>query len=205
MKKLIGLISTLYLTGCTLMGIRTSEEAPYTIVSEHGDIQIRLYPSMLVAETEVEADYAASGGVAFNRLAGYIFGNNLQKQSMPMTTPVFRENAGEKIAMTAPVLQQQIGNKWLMSFVMPSAYNLTNLPTPLDDKVVIKEIPAKKVAVLRYSGSLTVERIAEKSQALSSWLSEHRYRQLSKARSAAYDPPWTLPPLRRNEVHIEIE
>jgi len=187
------------------MGIRTAEEVPFSVVSDFGDIQIRLYPPIVVAETEVEANYAASGSIGFKRLAGYIFGNNIQKKSMAMTTPVFRENTGEKIEMTAPVLQQQAGNKWGMSFIMPSGYNLTNLPAPLDDKVIIKEIPAKKVAVLRYSGSLTVERIAEKSLALSAWLTEHQYRQLSKARSAAYDPPWTLPPLRRNEVHIEIE
>lgn len=187
------------------MGIRSSEEAPYTLVSDFGDIQIRLYPSILLAETEIEADYAASGGIGFNRLAGYIFGNNIQKQKMAMTTPVFRENSSQKIEMTAPVIQQQIDNKWLMSFVMPSGYTLSNLPTPLDEKVIIKEIQAQKVAVLRYSGSLTAERIAEKSQALSDWLTERQYRQLSKPRSAAYDPPWTLPMLRRNEVHIEIE
>ncbi|WP_347989635.1 heme-binding protein [Methylomonas sp. AM2-LC] len=187
------------------MGIRTSEEAPFTLISQQGDIQIRQYPAIVVAETEVEANYASSGSIGFNRLAGYIFGNNIQNQKMAMTTPVFRENAGEKMDMTAPVFQQAVDNKWLMSFVMPSGYDLTNLPTPLDKQVVLKETPTKKVAVLRYSGSLTVERIAEQSQILSDWLTEHHYRQLSKPRSAAFDPPWTLPALRRNEIHIEIE
>lgn len=205
MGKIIAFLSSMFLTGCTLMGIRTSEEAPYTIVSDFGEIQIRLYSPIVVAETEVAADYASSGSIGFNRLAGYIFGNNIRKEKMAMTTPVFRENSGEKIDMTAPVLQQQVDDKWIMSFVMPSGYNLTNLPIPLDDKVIIKEIQAKKVAVLRYSGNLTVERIAEKSQVLSDWLTQNEYKLLSKARSAAYDPPWTLPPLRRNEVHIEIE
>lgn len=187
------------------MGIRTSEEAPYTLIAEFGDIQIRHYPAIVVAETEIAADYAASGSIGFNRLAGYIFGNNVQKEKMAMTTPVFREPAGEKIAMTAPVLQEQIGEKWLMSFVMPAGYNLSNLPAPLDEKVLIKETPAKKVAVLRYSGSLTAERIAEQIQVLSDWLAEHAYQPVSKPRSAAYDPPWTLPPLRRNEIHIDVE
>jgi hypothetical protein len=205
MKNLIAFITSIFLAGCTIMGIRTTEEAPYTIETTVGDIQIRHYSPIVVAETEVEADYAASGSIGFKRLAGYIFGNNIQKEKMPMTTPVFREVSGEKLEMTAPVLQQQIGDKWIMSFVMPSGYNLTNLPAPVDDKVIIKEIAAKKVAVLRYSGSLTVQRIAEKSRILSDWLTEHHYRQLSNARSAAYDPPWTLPPLRRNEVHIEVE
>ncbi len=207
--RAITFLTSIFLTGCTIVGIRSSQEAPYTVVSNFDDIEIRLYPPLVVAETEVEADYSTSGGIGFNRLAGYIFGNNIQKEKMAMTTPVYREkvsqDSGEKIAMTAPVLQEQVADKWIMTFVMPSGYNLSNLPPPVDDKVILKEIPAKKVAVLRYSGSLTIERIAEKSQALSDWLTQHQYKPLSKARSAAYDPPWTLPPLRRNEVHIEIE
>ena len=205
MKKLLAFLSSIFLTGCTLVGIRMSEEAPYSIVSDHGDIQIRHYSPLLVAETLVDADYATSGSIGFNRLAGFIFGKNIQNEKMAMTTPVYRENVGEQIAMTAPVLQQQVGDKWIMSFVMPSGYDLTTLPVPLDDSVILKELPAKKVAVLRYSGSLNLDRIAEKSQMLSDWLLQNGYRPLSKARSAAYDPPWTLPPLRRNEVHIDIE
>jgi len=104
--------------------------------------------------------------------------------------------------MTAPVLQQQVGDKWMMTFVMPTNYTLATLPEPLDSKIVIKQLPAKKIAVLTYSGSLNQERIAEKSQILSAWLGQKHYKLLSPARSA---PPWTIPFLRRNEVHIDIE
>ena len=205
MKKLISFLTSIFLTSCTIVGIRTSKEAPYSVVAEFGEIQIRDYPALIIAETEVAADYAASGSIGFKRLAGYIFGNNQQKAKLDMTTPVYRENPGQQIAMTAPVVQQAQDDKWLMAFVMPPGYDLSNLPVPLDDKVVIKEIQAQKVAVLRYSGSLSVERIAEKSRILEDWLTTQHYKPLSKARSAAYDPPWTIPALRRNEVHIEIE
>lgn len=205
MKNIITLLTSIVMTACTIIGIRSSEEPPYTVLAEFGAIQIRRYPAIVVAETEIAADYAASGSIGFNRLAAYIFGNNVQKQTMAMTAPVFREPVGEKIAMTAPVLQEQVGDKWLMSFVMPSGYTLSTLPAPLDEKIAIKEIPAKNVAVLSYSGSLSAERIAEKSQVLTDWLAERPYRPLSQPRSAAYDPPWTLPPLRRNEIHIEVE
>jgi len=187
------------------MGIRSSEEPPFDLLAEQGDIQIRQYQPVLVAETVIEANYVDSGSIGFKRLAGYIFGGNVQKQKMAMTAPVLREAVSEKIAMTAPVLQQQIGNQWVMTFVMPSNYTLETLPTPLDDAVKIKQLPAKKVAVLRYTGPLNLARIAEKSQILTEWLAQNHYKPLSPARSAAFDPPWTLPFLRRNEVHMDVE
>ena len=91
-----------------------------------------------------------------------------------------------------------------MAFVMPAEYGLETLPEPIDPMVIIKPIASKKVAVLSYSGVLNVERIIEKSQALSAWLATNHYTPLSLARSAAYDPPWTIPALRRNEIHIDI-
>ena len=91
-----------------------------------------------------------------------------------------------------------------MSFVMPADYSLSNLPKPLDDRIAIRTMPAKKVAVLRYSGELNPERIAEKTGLLQQWLTEHGIQPLSEPRSAAYDPPWTLAALRRNEIHIDI-
>ncbi len=187
------------------MGIRSSEEAPYRLLSESGNIEIRQYPPVLVAETVVEASYSDSGSIGFKRLAGYIFGANVQKHQMAMTAPVLREAASENIAMTAPVVQQQVGNQWVMAFVMPSSYTLATLPTPLDDKVIIKQIPAKKVAVLRYSGSLNQQRITENSENLLAWLAQNHYKTLSASRSAAFDPPWTLSFLRRNEVHVDVE
>ncbi len=205
MKNPITILVSLFLTGCTVMGIRSSEEAPYSLLSESDNIQIRQYQPVLMAETVIEANYEDSGGIGFKRLAGYIFGGNVQKQKMAMTAPVLREAVSENIAMTAPVLQQKMGNQWLMAFVMPSGYTLETLPTPLDNKIIIKQVPAKKVAVLRYSGSINEERIAENSQILLEWLAQNHYKLLSASRSAAFDPPWTLPFLRRNEVHVDVE
>jgi hypothetical protein len=205
MKNPLALLGSLILTGCTVMGIRSSAEPQYQLLSERGDVQIRQYPPLLIAETVIDADYAQAGNIGFNRLAGYIFGGNQQKQQMAMTAPVFRENAGEQIAMTAPVLQQAVGNKWTMAFVMPAGYSLETLPTPIDPQVTIKVLPAKKVAVLRYSGSLNLEKINEKSQLLLAWIEQQQLTPLTAPRSAAYDPPWTLPALRRNEIHIDIE
>ena len=205
LKSLKQMLASLFLAGCSMVGVRNSAEAAYTLILQDGDFEIRLYQPMLVAETVINADYTNSGSIGFNRLAGYIFGNNRQREKIAMTTPVYREPQGEKIAMTAPVLQQQVADEWLMTFVMPPEYNLNNLPEPLDPLVSIKSVAGKKVAVIRYSGSLSEEKINEKAHQLNEWLLKNSYKILSTARSAAYDPPWTIPTLRRNEVHIDIE
>ncbi len=205
MKKLINLLTSIFLTGCTVVGIRSSEEPKYQVLNDYGTIQIRQYPTLVVAQTEINADYKTSSSQGFQRLAGYIFGNNKAQQKLAMTAPVIQEQQAESIAMTAPVIQQKTADIWLMRFVLPKEYTLLTAPIPLDPTVIIAEIPSKKVAVLNYSGSLSEQSIKEKSEALDAWLRSHDYTIISALQSAAYDPPWTLPFLRRNEIHIEIK
>lgn len=192
------------ITGCSVFGIRTSEEPGFKVLFEHSQIQIRQYNEMLVAETEVSGDYEEASTAAFKRLAGYIFGKNSTQQSIAMTAPVVQENNSEKIAMTAPVLQQPSANKWIMSFVLPSQYTLETIPKPVDENITLKKISGKKVASLRYTGSLSEKKFRQKSDQLKSWLIEHGYSGLSEPRSAGYDPPWTIPILRKNEIHIDL-
>ncbi|MCX7085401.1 MAG: heme-binding protein [Methylococcales bacterium] len=206
MTKLISILSTLLLTGCSLVGIRTSEEPQYQILQDYGNIQIRQYPTLLVAKTEINGDYKTSGNQGFKRLAGYIFGKNQSQQQISMTAPAIQEKqSAEHIAMTAPVIQQKSGDNWYMAFVLPSTYTLANAPIPLDPAIKLTEIPSKKLAVLSYTGRLSEQGIKEKSTELNTWLMQHNYTVLYPAQSAAYDPPWTLPFLRRNEIHIQIK
>jgi len=187
------------------MGIRGSEEPSYRVLSVDGNIQIRLYQPMLIAETVIEADYSQAGKIGFNRLARYIFGGNVQNKEMSMMTPVFRESIGQIGNMNETTQHAPNNSKWVMSFVMPPSFDLTTLPEPSDPLIIIESIPAKKVAILRYAGSLNQERMSEYSQILLAWLDERHIKRLSSPRSAAYDPPWTIPSLRRNEIHIDIE
>lgn len=205
MRKIVSLLSGLWLAGCSVMGIRNTSEPEYQVLLRDGNFEIRSYPSLWVAETLVDADYSEAGGIAFKRLAGYIFGGNTQREKMAMTTPVLREADGEDIAMTAPVLQQTEGRKWRMSFIMPEGYSLETLPIPLHADVALKQLPAKKVAVLQYSGSLSEADITRNSQILLDWLSQRSLYPISSPRSAAYDPPWTIPMLRRNEIQVDLE
>jgi hypothetical protein len=205
MKKLITILTSIFLAGCSVLGIRSANEPIYQVLNDFGHIQIRHYPALVVAQTEVDADYKDSSSKGFQRLAGYIFGGNKKQQKIAMTAPVIQEQETETIAMTAPVIQQKSGAVWQMAFLLPQGYSVVTAPVPLDSAVVIQEIPAKKVAVLQYSGSLSEQGIKEKSEELKSWLGKQGYKAISPSRSAAYDPPWTLPFLRRNEVHIDIE
>jgi hypothetical protein len=205
MKIILGFLNTLLLTACSVFGVPSVEEASYDVLKDNNYIQVRQYKPMVVAQTEVDANYNEASKQAFIRLFKYISGNNKKQQKISMTAPVIMDSKAEEIAMTAPVFQEKSDKLWLMQFVLPAQYTLATAPIPSDPSINLKEIPSKKVAVLRYSGFLSEQSIAEKTKELQSWLDTERLRAISPARSAGFDPPWTLPFLRRNEVHIEIE
>ena len=205
MKKILALCSLVCLSACSLMGIRDTPEPRYQLLLKDNAFEIRQYSPLLLAQTVVTADYQQAGSEAFKRLARYIFGGNTARTRMDMNSPVIQEGDSVTIAMTAPVLQQAEGQVWRMSFVMPDSYTLETLPVPDDDRVELKQQSAQKTAVLVYSGSLNAQTIAEKTQVLREWLTAHSLKPISSARSAAYDPPWTLSAMRKNEIHIDIE
>jgi len=122
-----------------------------------------------------------------------------------MTAPVLIEPHAEKISMTAPVNVEQYGAGWKVNFVMPSQYTLETLPKPNNPLVKIKPIPAKKFAVIQFSGLVDEEKVAKKVTDLEQWISTKQLKVLGNAELAIYNPPWTLPFLRRNEVMIEVE
>jgi hypothetical protein len=199
------LMTSLMLVGCSVLGKRTSAEPPFKVLEKEGNIEVRQYGEMIFAETVVEGSYGQSSGQAFSRLAGYIFGKNRSKQKLSMTAPVLQEPASEKLSMTAPVIQEKKGSSWVMSFVMPEGSTLASLPVPLDPAVTFRDVPAKKVAVIRYSGLHSENNLHNYAAKLSAWLAKKGYRALSGPRAASYDPPWAIPMLRRNEVQIDIE
>jgi hypothetical protein len=205
MKIITIILSLITITGCTIVGIRNSEEAAHTVLFEQDNIQIRLYEESLIAQTITKGSYKESGNEGFKRLAGYIFGDNQSNQKIEMTTPVIEKETSEKIAMTVPVYQEETDNLWTMTFVLPSKYTIDTIPKPIDNNVVVKQLAEKKVATIRYSGLINDEKLQQKILELEQWLDNNDYVSKSKPYSAAYDPPWTVPFLRRNEIHIEIE
>jgi len=165
------------------------EEPKYEVIEAWGDFEIRRYEPMVLAQTEVEADFSASGNQGFKKVAAFIFGENQGK---------------EKIAMTAPVQQQERETKKVVSFVMPKVKNLSNLPQPNDPSVTFLSVPAQKVAVIRYSGTWSEKRYQEHWEKLKNELKQKNLQFKESPIFARYNPPWIPWFLRRNEIWVEI-
>lgn len=179
------------------------EQAKYEVVESQGDIQIRDYAPMIVAETEVSGERKEAINQGFLIIADYIFGNNVPKKNVAMTAPVIQQPA-EKIAMTAPVTQVGAGNSWNVRFVMPASYTMDTLPKPNNDAVKLEKVLGKRFVVIRFSGMAGGESLKEHTDELNAFIKDKKLEPLSQATYAFFNPPWTLPFLRRNEVMVEI-
>jgi hypothetical protein len=198
---------TIGLTACSVFGIRTAEEARYRVLSTDGEFELREYENHVVAQTLVEATFDDAGGIAFGRLFRYISGENAGNAEMAMTAPVLVDPtvSGEKIEMTAPVIGRPVATGWRYQFVLPAEYTAANTPTPTDPAVTIEVVPKSRVAALRFSGSSSEAGIREKTDRMLAWLTANNFELASQPRWAGYDPPWTIPFLRRNEILVEVE
>jgi hypothetical protein len=88
---------------------------------------------------------------------------------------------------------------------MPPKYTLETLPTPTDPRVKIEQVPARTFGVIRFTGLWRDEKNREKAKELVDWIvREGEYEITSKPIFAGYNPPWTIPFLRRNEVMVEL-
>jgi len=203
-----GLILITLLSGCSVFGINSVEQASYDEIRVEGDYELRLYQPMVIAETYVEGDFDSAGEIAFNRLFDYISRDNISSSKIAMTAPVIvdqtRSEMSKSMDMTAPVLQQRKDQGWRYMFVLPADYTLQTAPAPLDQNVTLSTIPQKKVAVLRFSGLRNEQRINDKTLQLQQWITANKLTAASEPRWAGYNPPWTLPFYRRNEIMIDI-
>ena len=162
------------------------EEPAYTVEQawETEQIEIRAYAPRVMAVTGMNED--SDGG--FKVLAGYIFGGNAEE---------------EKIAMTAPVQQSMDGEKE-MAFMMPAEYTLEDLPQPEDQRVSFREAPAYTAAVIQFSGWASAEKADENWQQLQRFLIAEGIDITGEPTLNQYNPPWTLPFMRRNEIIVPV-
>ena len=203
----LGLLFLLVVVGIfAVWGYMSSqvEQSPYTVISQNGAIEVRDYPPMIVAEviTTGPRDQAIRSG--FRLLADYIFGNNQSQSAIPMTAPVTQQS-GESIPMTAPVTQTAVEGQWQTRFMMPAAYTMDSLPKPVKDQVQLRQVPPKRFVVIRFSGLPSDEDLKQEQNNLKSAIQSQNLTAISGPIYAFFNPPWTLPPMRRNEIMIEIE
>jgi hypothetical protein len=180
------------------------EEAEYAVMLSEQSFEIRLYESHILAETTVESDFDSAGNKAFSRLFKYISGNNISQQKVDMTSPVSQEAASEKIDMTSPVGQQKDKDRWAVSFMMPASYSLETLPEPKDPEVILRQVPARYVAAIRYSGIWSEKAYQRHKGELEAWIEIKGSRVVGEPVWARYDPPFMPWFLRRNEILIPV-
>ncbi len=193
----------LSLAGCSVVGIRTGTPEPaYKVIGSAGPLQIRQYASRLAASVTVPGDEVVARSAGFRRLAGFIFGENTANTSIEMTAPVAQSS--EKIAMTAPVVQAQGPEGWTITFYMPVNYTEATLPKPNDPGIRIGTLPAETYAVYRFSGLPGAGPVHRGEAILAANLKNSGWRPAGDPVVWFYDPPWTLPFARRNEVAVPV-
>jgi hypothetical protein len=184
------------------------EEPEYQVVGQYDDYELREYAPYIVAEVDVQGEFDEAGRDAFRILAGYIFGDNAASEKMAMTAPVeTRPSAkGEKMSMTAPVTAIAAGDdgRTTYAFVMERKFSLQTLPVPNDDRIRIRTVPKRTLAVRRYSGRWTENKYRQNEKSLRSALDAQGIQTIGRPVLARYNSPFSLPFMRRNEVMIEI-
>lgn len=180
------------------------EEPDWLSLRKEDNFELRKYPELLAASVTVEGVDEKAANKAFSILAAYIFGKNRSRQKIAMTVPVTEELGSEKIAMTAPVSTSIQGKSMTMKFYMPSKYKLDTLPEAKDERIKFEIVPARNFATIRFSGLATESKIKTKTAELLKFIEVNAYRQAGEPIRAFYNPPWTVPFLRRNEIWIPV-
>jgi hypothetical protein len=184
------------------------EEPKYSVVEKEPPFEIRSYAPMIVAEVQVDGDLDGASGQGFRLIAAYIFGQNQVSEKIAMTAPVNVEEKipqSAKIAMTTPVGIESKGSKWTVSFVMPAEYTMESIPKPINPQVQLRQIPAVKKAVISFTGFYNEQKVAEKTLELEQWMKARNLHPSGVSNFARYNPPWTLPFMRRNEVMFNLQ
>ncbi|MBB5684372.1 SOUL family heme-binding protein [Sphingobium boeckii] len=168
---------------------RRSEKPDYALLDSDGDFELRDYPPLLAVETRVagkrEEALSAGSGV----LADYIFA---------------KSRPGQTIEMTAPVLSDRPdAGGWRTRFLMPAIWTRDTLPEAPRD-VTIVEIPARRIAATRFTGTAGARTLAAEEAALRRWISDGDLIVQGPAEHAFYNSPIVPGPLRRNEILIPV-
>jgi hypothetical protein len=204
MRLNIFIVFFLFLMSHVAMAI---EEPAYIIIEKKDAFEIRDYQPKLIAQVLANGTFDSASSKGFRLLADFIFGNNKTKEGskkIDMTAPVITRDASEKIEMTAPFISEDTERGWYISFNMPNQYTKEILPVPNNPEVKIIDVPAEKYAVITFSGLVREKKYSEILGLLNEEMRKRNLEPKSSAILARYNPPWTLPFLRRNELMIRF-
>ena len=204
MKRTVPIILLMVIFIFGVKPVMAIEEAKYNVLKKDGRFEIRDYEPHILAEIIVAGDIEQAGNKAFNRLFRYISGDNRSRDTIAMTAPVSQESRGEKIQMTAPVSLQPAQGRWAVSFMMPASYTLETLPVPEDPGIIVRQVPARRMAAVRYSGFWSRKNYLRYKNELEGWIHKEGLTISGDPIWARYNPPFTLWFLRRNEILIPV-
>jgi hypothetical protein len=197
-KFILSILTSIFVTGCSVAGQSGVETAPYTLlkIDVPQKIEVRNYDSMILVSTSMSS---GSGNSAFRKLFSYITGKNEVKKNV-------KKDAikGTEISMTAPVFMNDSADNSMMSFVMPKDFTLATTPKPTNPEVYVSELKNYKVASIQFSGTLSDTNVEKYTLILKTWMTENGYVAISEPVKAGYNGPFTLPIWRRNEMLIEV-
>ncbi len=178
---------------------------------------MREYAGYAIARTTVTASYREATRAGFRRLFGYITGDNRATADIDMTAPVLLTPQSEAIEMTTPVLiEPQSGfrtvdslagddiDAWSVAFVLPQGYTKASAPPPKDERITVTDIGAHRIACIVFRGRLNDQAAEASRKELAQWLDSRGLKHAGDWQIAGYNPPWTLPGLRRNEVMVTL-
>ena len=168
---------------------RTEKQA-YKVIKKEDEFEIRYYPPATFATIQSSAkNYRELSGSGFRKIAGYIFGNNESSSKIAMTTPVHMDINDEGSSM---------------SFVMPSAYDINNLPRPNDANVKLHQTPGEYVAAIAFGGFANDASIKRYAAELKKALGNKGIKSIGHFRYLGYNPPYQLVG-RKNEIIVTVE
>jgi len=187
--------------------LMATDEPEFKLILKEDKFEIREYAPKIIAQVEIFGDFDDASSKGFKILADFIFGNNTSNNGnskIEMTAPVEMEPLSQKINMTKPVLAEGSDNNWIISFIMPNEFTLETLPKPNNKSIKILSLPKEKYAVIVFSGLLRESSYLEKEKLLNEFIKEKKLKPSGEIKIARYNPPWTLPFFRRNELMLKV-
>jgi hypothetical protein len=181
---------------------RSQEEPGFRPLATDGDHQIREYPALTVAETLVNGPRREALDQGHQILADYLLAKSRDGEALPMMNPVMQDG-GDPMGSDPPLFDDDLEGAWRTRFVMPDGLSADELPDP-PEGVQLVELPARKVAVVSFSGRATDELLAEQEDRLRGWLAKRGERSNGEPEYAFYNSPMIPGPMRRNEVWLAL-